>query len=93
MKYKSKVRQLEKQIGYKTAGTDLQDLLRPGCKHKGKPYISLDEMYEALNVIELPPYLTEAEIIRLYENNLFTSDSPEMENIRIQTVKQMWAKV
>jgi len=93
MKYKNKVRQLEKQTGYKTAGTDLQDLLRPGYKHKGKPYSSLDEMYEALNVIELPPYLTEAEIIRLYENNLLTSDSPEMENIRIETVKQMTAKL
>jgi len=93
MKYKSKVRQLEKQIGYKTAGTDIQDLLRPDYKHKGKPFNSLDEMLKALNVTELPPYFAEAEIIRLYENNLLTSDSPEMDQVRIETAKQMRAKI
>lgn len=85
MRYRQKVRQLN----YQEEGTDLQELLRKDYKYKGEPFNSLDVLLKGMNVTELPPYCTPEEIIRLFENKLLSYESPEMQGIVTETVKQM----
>jgi hypothetical protein len=89
MSIKHKIRQIEYQISQKDNGTDLMDLLSPNYKYKGEPFNSTDEILEAMNVIELPPYFTDEDIIRLFQNKLLSYDSPEMQEIQNKTIKEM----
>lgn len=93
MRYKQKVRQFERQLNYQEEGTDLNDLLKADYKYKGEPFNSIDEMIKGMNVIELPPYYTTEDIIRLFENKLLSYESPEMQDIVNKTVEQMKAKL
>lgn len=91
MRYRHKVRQLERQLNYQEGGTDLQELLKADYKYKGEPFNSLDELLKGMNVIELPPFCTPEQIIRLFENKLLSYESPEMQDIVKKTVQQMEA--
>ena len=89
MSIKHKIRQIEKQISQRDRGADLQDLLCPNYKYKGEPFNSTDEILEAMNVIELPPYFTDENIFKLYRNNLLSYDSPEIQKIYNKAIEEM----
>lgn len=89
MRLKTKIRQLERQLNYQEEGTDLNDLLKADYKYKGEPFNSIDEMIKGMNVIALPPYHTDEEIIRFYENGLLSAESKEYQDLRKKTAQAM----
>lgn len=89
MNFKARIKSIEEKLSMHIKGIEFEELVKPGYKHKGKPYGSYDEMVEALKVIDLPPWLDYWQIIKLLENGLITYESPEGQELRKQTVCQM----
>jgi len=70
MKLDIRLKAIEKEIG---AGRSLtfEQLISPEFDYKGKPMETLDEIFEKLEVIDLPPYLSNDEMEILFEKGLW----------------------
>ena len=89
MNFKSRVKAIERRLNNYDKGLDFDRLIDPYYVYKGKPFNSFDEMTERMNLVELPPYLTDNYTITLLEKGLLSHNSKEAEELRKKSVREM----
>lgn len=89
MNFKSRVKAIERRLNNYDKGLDFYRLIDPYYIYKGKPFNSFDEMTERMNLVELPPYLTDNYTITLLEKGLLSHNSIEAEDLRLNALKEM----
>lgn len=70
MKLDIRLKAIEKEIGTGRSLT-FEQLISSEFVYKGKPMETLDEIFEKLEVIDLPPYLSNDEMEILFEKGLW----------------------
>ena len=70
MKLDIRLKAIEKEIGTGRSLT-FEQLISSEFVYKGKPMETLDEIFEKLVVIDLPPYLSNDEMEILFEKGLW----------------------
>jgi len=89
MNFKSRVKAIERRLNNYDKGLDFYRLIDPYYVYRGKPFNNFDEMTERMNLVELPPYLTDNYTITLLEKGLLSHSSKEAEDLRLNALKEM----
>ena len=95
MNFKSRIRKLEDELSKDwCTGIPESRLYEESFKYKGKPFNSMEELFEGLNVTnDFAPYHTCKNYIKLFEKGLLSYDSPEMKRVKDETLKRMREKM
>ncbi len=70
MKLEARLKTIEKELGAENTLT-FEMLISPEFVYKGKPFETTDEIFDKLNVQELPSYLSNEEMEILYEKGIW----------------------
>lgn len=70
MKLEARLKTIEKELGAEHSLT-FEKLISPEFVYKGRPFETVDEIFDKLNVQELPPYLSNDEMEILYEKGIW----------------------
>ena len=75
MNFKGRIKSIEEKI-YKTNQTlCFSELLKPEFVYKGEAFNDINKMYEKLNIIEIPSFFNDSDVITLLEKRLITVSS------------------
>lgn len=89
MNFKSRIKAIERKLNLNDNGFEFKRLLDPGFVYKGKPFNDPEEMYEKLNIFEIPPYFTDETKMLLIQKGLLSHTSREAEDLRMKAIKEM----
>jgi hypothetical protein len=88
MNFKIRLKSIEKQLSGSN-GIEFLELLKPEFVYKGKPFNTLDEMFNKFNIVERPQFFSDNEIIILLEKKLLSISSLFAQEIRSKAIKEM----
>jgi len=93
MNFKCRIKRIENKLFPENNGLNFQELLKSDFVYKRKPFNDVDEMYRKLNIVEIPPYLTDIEEIVLLEKRLISVSSIFAQELREKTSEEMLKKM
>ena len=89
--FKNRIEKIETRLLIQENGISENDLLQETYKWKDKPFNSIPEIHKGLNVKrDIKPNYTLTDCIRFFENGLLSFESPEMLEVREETLKEMY---
>ena len=89
MSLNTRLRNIEKSILINRNGLDFSELLKSDFAYNGRPFNSIDEMFNGLNIKKIPSLLSHNNVITLLEKRIITFSSITAQETISEVSKEM----